>query len=77
MMPFILFFIMAKEPTDRVIVKYKKFESFNLNSLDVGGSNFVPGDFTVLERSRQNFQRTIPNRKSLKDRTIKDVMMIR
>lgn len=45
-----------------VIVKYKKYESFDLGNLEIKGQIIAPGDLTVKERARKVFRRDLFDR---------------
>lgn len=47
---------------DNVIVKYKKYESFDLGNLEIKGQIIAPGDLTVKERARKVFRRDLFDR---------------
>ena len=49
----------ALEANDKnVLVKYKKYESFDLGNLEIKGKIIAPGDLTVKERARKVFAET-------------------
>ena len=53
----------AVEANDKnVIVKYKKYESFDLGNLEIKGQIIAPGDLTVKERARKVFRRDLFDR---------------
>lgn len=45
-----------------VVVKYKKYESFDLGNLEIKGQIIAPGDLTVKERARKIFRRDLFDR---------------
>jgi hypothetical protein len=45
----------AQKKTKKII-KYKKYESFDLGSLEIKGSIVAPGDITIQERNRRRFR---------------------
>lgn len=53
----------AVESTEqKVLVKYKKYESFDLGNLEIKGQIIAPGDLTVKERARKLFRRDLFDR---------------
>lgn len=61
----------ALEANDKnVLVKYKKYESFDLGNLEIKGKIIAPGDLTVKERARKVFRRDLFDRFNF-DREIK------
>lgn len=73
----LLLFFLFPAGEEKIIVKYKNFEKYSLDALKIGGNNFIGADPTLRIRSGQDFQRNIPERQKLIDRSIKDLKMIR
>ncbi len=44
--------------------KYKKYERFDFDALDVEGANSSPGDLTIGPRFKKRFKNRIPERKN-------------
>jgi hypothetical protein len=44
----------------KVDFKYKKFESFDFDALDVEGANSSPGDLSIGPRFKKKFKNKIP-----------------
>jgi hypothetical protein len=51
------FNVHAKKKVD---FKYKKFESFDFDALDVEGANSSPGDLSIGPRFKKKFKNKIP-----------------
>ena len=47
----------------KINYKYKKFERFDLDALDVEGSDSSPGDLSIGPRFKKKFRNKIPERK--------------
>lgn len=48
----------------RVIYKYKKYERFDFDALDVEGTSSAPGDLSIGPRFKNKFKNKIPERKN-------------
>lgn len=48
----------------KVSYKYKKYERFDFDALDVEGSNSSPGDLSIGPRFKKKFRNKIPERKN-------------
>lgn len=51
---------------EKVIYKYKKYEKFDLGSLEIKGEVIAPGDLSVMERERKRFTRSFYERTDFK-----------
>ncbi len=73
---FIFFFITTcfAEDKKNVVYRYKKYESFDLGSLEIKGSVLAPGDLSVNQKSRKVFNRDVFERLDF-DKEIKDDIM--
>ena len=49
-------------PKDKVIVKYRDSETFDLDELSVEGDGSTPGDLSVSDRFRNEFRNKLPHR---------------
>ena len=49
----------ADEQKKNIIYKYKDYEAIDLGSLEIKGKIIAPGDLTVSERERKQFQREL------------------
>jgi len=65
---------MAKE---NVIIKYKKYEKFDLGSLQVKGNIIAPGDISVRKRGKKMFHRKLYNRVEWDNEMKKDINNLR
>ncbi|MEE2670881.1 MAG: hypothetical protein VYA54_04190 [Bdellovibrionota bacterium] len=54
----------------RVNYKYKKYERFDFDALDVEGERSSPGDLSIETRFKSKFKNKIPERKNF-DRQMK------
>ncbi|OUR97119.1 hypothetical protein A9Q84_12380 [Halobacteriovorax marinus] len=73
---FILTFsTMAAEP--KVIIEYKKYESFDLGNLEVKGQILAPGDLSVRERDRKVFERPLYERYEFNKESKQDIRNLR
>ena len=66
--------LMAKE---KIIIKYKKYEKFDLGSLQVKGNIIAPGDISVRKRGKRLFHRKLYNRLDWDKEMKKDVNNLR
>ena len=48
----------------KINYKYKKYERFDFDALDVEGSNSSPGDLSIGQRFNRKFKNRIPERKN-------------
>ncbi|MDH5414748.1 MAG: hypothetical protein OEW87_11470 [Flavobacteriaceae bacterium] len=48
----------------KVNYRYKKYEQFDLDALDVAGSDSSPGDLSIGPRFKKKFKNKIPERKN-------------
>ncbi len=48
----------------KLTYKYKKYERFDLDALDVEGSESSPGDLSIGPRFKKKFKNKIPERKN-------------
>ena len=63
--------------SENVIYEYKKYESFDLGSLEVKGNILAPGDLTVEERKRKVFYQDLFTRESFKKEIKEDIRDLR
>jgi len=61
----------------KVIVKYKQYENFDLGSLEIKGSVIAPGDLSVQERSRRVFRRDLFERPNFNSEIQDDILNLR
>jgi hypothetical protein len=60
-------FSQAPSDDSKTIYQYKKYEKFDLGSLEVDGELLAPGDVSVRERERLKVQMDLFNRKRMDD----------
>ena len=65
--------ITAFSQKKKVKYKYKKYESFNFENLDVDGSSASPGDLSISPRMKKKFKNKIPERKSFNKEILKSI----
>jgi hypothetical protein len=53
--------------TPGTIYQYKKYEKFDLGSLDLNGELLAPGDISVRERERNRIKLDLFDRKIMRD----------
>jgi hypothetical protein len=46
----------------KIIYKYKKFESFDMDDLNVEGVAGTPGEITINPRFRKKYKNLLPNK---------------
>lgn len=46
----------------KIIYKYKQYETIDLGGLEIKGNIIAPGDISVKERDRKEFERKLLNR---------------
>ena len=65
---------MAEEKT---LYEYKKYEKFDLGTLEVKGQLIAPGDISVRERDRKRFELDLYSRKDFDGLINKDIESLR
>lgn len=65
------------EEAPKVIYKYRKYEKFDLGSMEIKGSIVAPGDLSVKERSRRTFSRDLYDRDNFNKEVIEDIRNLR
>ncbi len=60
-----------------VVIKYKKYESFDLGNLEIEGKIIAPGDLSVKERSRRTFSRALFEREQFDPEVRNDIQNLR
>lgn len=59
----ILFYcVSALAQEKKIKYEYKKYEKFDLGTMDIAGDNGSPGDLSISPRFRKNFRNRIPER---------------
>lgn len=69
--------IMAQEKGQKVIYKYKQYETIDLGGLEIKGNIVAPGDISVKERDRKEFQRELLDRPNFDQEIKEDVTNLR
>ena len=59
-----MFILLGWAQEKKVIYKYKKYEKFDFDSLDVSGSKGYPGDLSVGSRVSKKFRNKLPERRN-------------
>ena len=85
MKSFILIVVMAftaqaiaqEKQGKNVVIKYKKYESFDLGNLEIEGKIIAPGDLSVKERSRRTFNRPLFERDDFDPEVRADIQNLR
>ncbi len=52
---------------EKVTYKYKKFEKFDFEAMDIGGELGAPGDLSISPRYQKKFTNELPYRKNFND----------
>lgn len=60
-----------------VVIKYKRYESFDLGNLEIEGKIVAPGDLSVKERSRRTFVRALFDREDFDPEVRADIQNLR
>ena len=50
----------------KIIYKYREYEEFDLDDLNVGGDRSSPGDLSIMPRLQGRFKNKLPLRKHFK-----------
>ena len=66
-----------KVSTPKVIYKYKKYEKFDFENLDIDGTIGNPGDLSVSPRYKVRFKNPLPYRKNFNSEIRKGIDRIR
>lgn len=66
-----------KKSGKNVVIKYKKYESFDLGNLEIEGKIIAPGDLSVKERSRRTFVRALFDRENFDPEVRADIQNLR
>jgi hypothetical protein len=61
----------------KVKYEYKKYEKFDLATMDIGGSASSPGDLSISPRFRKRFRNKIPERRNFKKEMRKAIDTVR
>lgn len=69
-------FANQSKPKEKIIYEYKKFEKFNLEEISVDGETGVPGDISIINRFKRNFDNKLPYRKNFRPEVILSVERI-
>lgn len=67
----------ALHAEDQVVYQFKKYEKFDLGSLEVKGNIVAPGDLSVKQRERQKFERKLLNRLNFREEIRQDMLNFR
>ena len=66
-----------KEGDERVIYKYKKYQKFDFENLEIEGDTGNPGDLSVSPRFQKRFENKLPYRKNFNAEIRKGIERIR
>ncbi len=61
----------------KIIYEYKKKEFIDLGNLDIKGTLLAPGDISVQNRKRKEFDRNLFNRDDFNDKCTEDILNLR
>jgi hypothetical protein len=69
-------FARKSKTKEKIIYKYKKFEKFNLEEISVDGETGVPGDISIINRFKREFNNRLPYRKNFRPEVILSIERI-
>ena len=61
---------------EKIIYKYKKYEKFNMEEISVDGETGVPGDISIINRFKREFDNKLPYRKNFRPEVILSIERI-
>jgi hypothetical protein len=61
----------------KVTYKYKKYEKFDFETMDIGGELGAPGDLSIAPRYQKKFTNELPYRKNFNDMIRNSIERIR
>ena len=73
----LLIALSANAQDKKIIYKYKQYEKVDLGDMDVKGKIIAPGDISVKERKRKEFNTKHYYRRSFSEFVRKEVKMLR
>lgn len=71
------FGVLAQDKGEKVTYKYKKFEKFDFEAMDIGGELGAPGDLSIAPRYQKKFENPLPYRKNFNDQIKNSIDRIR
>jgi len=67
----------AQPKKKKTIYKYKKYEKFDLDKLNIKGESAAPGDLTLSPRLKRDFANKLPERTNFNPEIRKGINTIR
>jgi hypothetical protein len=67
----------AQQPEQKTIYQYRKYDKFDLGSLELDGELLAPGDVTIRERERVRIKMDLFDRKRMGDFKRKDAQSLK
>ncbi len=61
---------------EKIIYKYKKYEKFNMEEISVDGETGVPGDISIINRFKRDFDNKLPYRRNFRPEVILSIERI-
>lgn len=61
----------------KVHYKYKKYEKFDFETMNIGGDKSSPGDLSISPRFRKRFKNKIPGRRNFKREMVRAIESVR
>lgn len=78
MMIFLVTISFAKgKAKKKVIYKYKKYEKFEMDDLDIEGDTSNPGDLSINPRFRKQFKNSLPSKPNFNREFRKSVLSLK
>ncbi|MFI5390748.1 MAG: hypothetical protein ACHQYQ_05245 [Bacteriovoracales bacterium] len=74
---FLIVFSLSAFSDEKVTYKYKKYEKFDFETMDIGGELGAPGDLSIAPRYQKKFTNELPYRKNFNDMIRNSIERIR
>lgn len=73
----LILYVCSISAKEKVIYKYKTYESFDLGNLEIKGEVIAPGDLSAGDRAPKQFSEKLFERKNFKDFYLKEIRQLR
>ena len=67
----------AQDRGEKVTYKYKKYEKFDFEAMDIGGELGAPGDLSIAPRYQKKFENPLPYRYNFHEQIRNSIERIR
>ncbi len=74
---FLIMVSLSASSQEKVTYKYKKYEKFDFETMDIGGELGAPGDLSIAPRYQKKFTNELPYRKNFNDMIRNSIERIR